>query len=174
MRIFAKIDETVCAMTPLVKTVLSKSFFSDPAVLEKFYGWLEGGLNRLSLEKEESNRVVLATAEAFSNAVQHGNRANPQKKVKVKVSYFGPRLSVWVGDEGPGSPPFSSKKSRLFDTSGRGWELMHQLADGVSIRRENGFFWVELSFKMPKSYKGKSKEKRGKKGVRKIRSGSRR
>ncbi|HLG93410.1 MAG TPA: ATP-binding protein [candidate division Zixibacteria bacterium] len=173
MRIFAKIDETAQAMTPRTKTVLSKTFSSDSGALEDFYIWLEGALHALSLGKKEADRVILAVAEAFSNAIQHGNRSNPKKKVQVHLCRSGNRLDVWVGDEGEGSAPHSSRKSELFDTSGRGWEMMHQLAEEVSIRRENGAFWVELSFKMPKNYKGKPKEKRGKKGVRKVRSGGR-
>ena len=161
-------------MTPPVKTVLSRSFFSDPAVLEGFYVWLEGELNSLPLGKKDSNRVVLATAEAFSNALLHGNCANPKKKVRVELILSGNGLTLRVGDEGEGSQPHPARKSELFDTSGRGWEMMHKLADGVAIRRENGFFWVELSFEMPKDYKEKPKIKRGKKGVRKVRSGSRR
>gem|GEM_PF-385106 len=174
MRIFAKIDGSTGAMTQRTKTVLSRSFSSDPAVLEAFYTWLEEVLRVFPLGKKEADRVVLAAAEAFSNAVQHGNRANPKKRVEVQISFLGPRLIVRIGDQGDGSPPHAPKKSGLFDTSGRGWEMMHQLADGVAIRRENGFFWVELSFKMPKDYTGKPKEKRGKKGVGKIRSGRRR
>lgn len=160
-------------MTARSNTHRSRSFPSDPAVLEDFYTWLEERLEKFPLGKDAANRVVMASAEAFSNALLHGNRANPRKKVEVEVSATGPRLSVRIGDEGPGSPPFASKKSGLFDTSGRGWELMHKLADKLSIRRENGFFWVELSFKMPKDYTGKFKANRGKKGVGKIRSGRR-
>ncbi|MCI0405254.1 MAG: ATP-binding protein [candidate division Zixibacteria bacterium] len=174
MRIFAGIDETTREMTSRAQAVHCKRFSSDPAVLEDFYCWLEEALHALSFEKKEADRVVLATAEAFSNALLHGNRSNPKKKVHVHLCRSGDRLEVRVGDEGEGSPPHPSKKSRLLDTSGRGWEMMHKLADGVAIRRENGFFWVELSFKMPKDYTEKSKEKRGKKGVGKVRSGRRR
>lgn len=160
-------------MTTRAQTFHSKSFPSDPAVLEDFYTWLEKVLGGLALGKKDADRAVIASGEAFSNALQHGNRANPQKKVAVEVSLAGLRLRVRIGDEGPGSLPHASKKSGLFDTSGRGWELMHKLADELSIRRENGFFWVELSFKMPKDYTGKLKANRGKKGVGKVRSGRR-
>ncbi len=160
-------------MTTGGKTLLSKSFSSDPAVLEDFYTWLEGALSPLPFGKEDLNRVVLSTAEAFSNALLHGNRANPQKKVWVQIVRSGRDLAMRVGDEGEGSRPRAPKKSRPLDTSGRGWEMMHQLADRVDIRRENGFFWVELSFKMPKDYKGKPKKKGGQKGAGKIGSGDR-
>jgi anti-sigma regulatory factor (Ser/Thr protein kinase) len=142
-------------------------------VLEGFYVWLERELQAFPFGKRGVDRVVLAAAEAFSNAIQHGNRSNPEKKVWVHLSLSGGRLEIRVGDEGEGSAPHPSKRSGLLDTSGRGWELMHQLADRVSIRRGNGLFWVELSFKMPKNCTGKSKEKRGKKSFGKVRSGRR-
>ena len=63
--------------------------------------------------------------------------------------------------------PITGREKHLMNTEGKKIPL------GVSIRRENGFFWVELSFKMPKDYTEKSKVKRGKKGVRKVRSGGR-
>jgi len=171
MLIFAKSDDEKRPMTTGEKSLLSKSFSSNPAVLEDFYTWLEGALSPLLLGKENLNRVVLSTAEAFSNALLHGNRANPKKKVWVQIVRSGRDLAMRVGDEGVGSRPHAPKKSRPLDTSGRGWEMMHKLADRVSIRRQNGFFWVELSFKMPKDYKEQPKKKGGKKGAGKICSG---
>ena len=171
----AKVDGSQCKMTAQSKTAISRCFSSGgPAVLEDFYHWLESALAGYPLGKEESNRVIMATAEAFSNAVQHGNRSNPQKKVEVEMILSGNGLTLRVGDEGDGSKPYPSRKSTLFDTSGRGWELMHKLADAVSIRLENGFFWVELSFKMPKEKREQLREKGGPKDAGKIRSGGRR
>ena len=169
MHIFANLDETTGAMRNSSKNILCKSFVSEPAVLEEFYTWLETELKSFPLEPKEAERVVMAAAEAFLNAIVHGNRVDPGKKVEVELCLSGARLLVRIGDEGPGSAPRAPKKSRLLDTSGRGWELMHQLADGVKIHRENGFFWVELSFKMPKSYTGKRKAKGEKRGVGKVR-----
>jgi len=171
MRILAKLDATKPEMTPRKTTVIAKNFRSDPGVLESFYVWLEATLESFFVAKEDSSRMVLATGEAFSNALLHGNRANPRKKVQVQISRSGDGLAARVGDEGEGSQPRSPRKSELFDTSGRGWELMHKLADRVSVRRQNGVFWVELRFKMPKDKQGE--KKRGRRRARKIRSGGR-
>jgi len=167
----ATLDATRPEMTSRRTSIISKSFRSSPTILEAFYVWLEAALKNLFLGRKDSNRVVLATAEAFSNALQHGNRANPQKKVQVQLARFNNGLATRVGDEGAGSKPYPSRKSELFDTSGRGWELMHKLADGVSVHHQNGLFWVELRFKMPKDKQGEKKRSRNR--ARKVRSGNR-
>ncbi len=129
----------------------SKAFPSEPSVLEEWYGWLEKALMRLSADPKWQYRVTVATGEAFTNAIFHGNRAQPDKKVRVDIELSDKMLWVKVGDQGEGSEPRAKKKSGLFDTSGRGWELMHRMADLVKTAFRGGYFWVELGFKMPKN-----------------------
>jgi len=78
-------------MTPRAPAVRSKSFSSDPAVLEDFYIWLEEVLHVFPLDKKDSERVVMATAEAFANAIQHGNQAITRLELA--------RLGEGLGDE---------------------------------------------------------------------------
>jgi anti-sigma regulatory factor (Ser/Thr protein kinase) len=139
-------------------TARAKIYPSDPAVLEEFYGWLEKNLMQFSDDPKWQYRVTVASGEAFTNAIFHGNRSQPDKQVRVDIELSDSVLWVKVGDQGEGSPPKARKKSGLFDTSGRGWELMHQMADAVKTGFTGGFFWVELGFKMPKNIE----EKRGK------------
>lgn len=151
---------------------ITKDFASNPEVLETFYGWVEKALGRLGLEENWTNRIILATGEAFSNALMHGNRANPKKRVRLLISLSGKALRVRVGDQGEGSNHNPARRSSLFDTSGRGWEMMRKLADRVVTSRQNGYFWVELRFKMPKQEQDGQKKKRGLKSGRKVGSRS--
>lgn len=142
----------------------STTYPSEPAVLEEFYGWLERGLMQFSDDPKWQYRVTVASGEAFTNAIFHGNRAQPDKKVRVDIVLLDNTLWVKIGDEGEGSLPRAKKKSGLFDTSGRGWELMHQMADAVKTGFGGGFFWVELGFKMPKNREEKRGQRAGKIG----------
>jgi len=143
---------------------ITRTYPSNPDILEDFYTWLEGTLKKFSADEKWHYRVTVASAEAFTNAIIHGNQSKPQKQVKVEAWLKGRLFWVKIGDEGKGSPPRAPKKSDLFDTSGRGWELMRQMADRLETRRENGIFWVELGFNMPNNKKGQY-------GKRKIGSG---
>ncbi len=147
---------------------LSKTFPSEPSVLEELYGWLEKSLLNFSADPKWQYRVTMATGEAFTNAIFHGNRSRSDKNVLVVIELSGNTLRVKVGDQGEGSPPRAKRKSGLLDTSGRGWELMHQMADAVTTGFAGGFFWVELGFNMPKD---KEVGQRGKKNAGKIGSG---
>lgn len=147
---------------------LSKIFPSEPSVLEELYGWLEKTLMQFSADPKWQYRVTVATGEAFTNAIFHGNRSQPGKKVKVDIELSDSMLWLKVGDQGEGSQPRAKKKSGLFDTSGRGWELMHWMTDRLKTGFKDGFFWVELGFKMPKN---KEVGQGGKKDAGKIGSG---
>lgn len=140
-------------MTETIEKI-HRTYPSNPAVLEDFYAWLERELKKINGDEKWLYRVTLASAEAFTNAIIHGNRSNPNKKVRIEMFPLGDTFWVKIADEGKGSPPQASKKSGLFDTSGRGWELMREMSDKLLTRHENGLFWVELGFKMPKNKQG--------------------
>ncbi|GIV59556.1 ATP-binding protein [Rhodocaloribacter litoris] len=80
-------------------------------------------------------RVVLLTSEAFTNAIEHGNRLDPDKKVTVELSAEPDRIEVWVEDQGPGFDREDVvdplQKENLLEDSGRGLFLIEQLADEV-------------------------------------------
>src|SRR5579864_6478288 len=46
--------------------------------------------------------INLAIEEALTNAIKHGNRLHPKKKVKVEARVSRKRFEIWIEDEGPG------------------------------------------------------------------------
>ena len=59
------------------------------------------------LEKREWNpsdvfAIRLALDEAVANAIEHGNRHDPEKKVQLCAESSGERILVSIQDEGPG------------------------------------------------------------------------
>jgi len=84
--------------------------------------------------------VEIALREALANAVFHGNRGDPERRVHVRV-YGDPGCGVVmaVRDEGPGFEPSEvpdpRSEERLHLTHGRGIFLMQALMDRVEYRR---------------------------------------
>lgn len=50
-------------------------------------------------------RLKLAVIELVTNAIEHGNRFDPKKRVRIVVRARGKRASITIGDEGPGLDP---------------------------------------------------------------------
>ncbi len=85
-------------------------------------------------------RVVLLTSEAFTNAIEHGNRLDPEKKVTVEFNAEQDRIEVWVEDQGSGFDPEEVKDplkgDNIMSDSGRGLYFIEQMADQVIYEDE--------------------------------------
>ncbi|MGQ9480648.1 ATP-binding protein [Chloroflexus sp.] len=93
---------------------------------------------RFGLAPERINDIKTALCEACTNAIEHGNQADPQRKVRVVCTIDEQHLSIEVCDEGT-DPPVLPKKPVEWpicpSTSfrGRGLMLMAALADEVTV-----------------------------------------
>jgi serine/threonine-protein kinase RsbW len=72
--------------------------------------------------------VHLALEEAFLNAVKHGNRMDPTKKVTIEYAVDREKVEIRMTDEGPGFDPASIPDPRvgknLYRPEGRGLLLI--------------------------------------------------
>lgn len=72
--------------------------------------------------------VHLAVEEAFFNAVKHGNKMDPDKKVTIDYVVDQEKVEIWIGDEGAGFDPESVPDPRvgenLYRPEGRGLLLI--------------------------------------------------
>lgn len=108
-------------------------------VLERLaeYGWAE----------RERFAVELALEEALSNAICHGNRNDPDKRVRVRCSLCQARLRLEVEDEGPGFDPDSVPDCTCDQNrekpTGRGLFLMQQYMDRVCYDRRRNRLLLE-------------------------------
>ena len=85
------------------------------------------------------DEIELALSEALANAVVHGNREDPAKKVDICGACEGlDKLILIVTDEGQGFDPTSivdpTSVSNLMATHGRGVFLISRLMDEVEFR----------------------------------------
>jgi serine/threonine-protein kinase RsbW len=83
--------------------------------------------------------INLALEEALTNAIRHGNRLDPNKKVHVEARVTPQRVEVWVEDEGPGfdrkSIPDPTAEENLEKCSGRGILLIEAYMSSVKWDR---------------------------------------
>ena len=98
-------------------------------------------------------RVALLTSEAVTNALEHGNSLDPDKKIIVEFSAEEDRIEVDVQDEGKG---FNRTEVRdplhtdnLLEDGGRGIYLIEMMADEVFYELDGRR--VRMVFKRPES-----------------------
>ncbi|MDI6402300.1 ATP-binding protein [Balneolaceae bacterium ANBcel3] len=108
---------------------------TNPKELDRLAAFSESLSESLGLNDDLTYRVMLTLSEAVTNAMVHGNKNDPKKKVHVEATAEKGVLSFTVSDEGPGFDPASlpdpTLESNLLKTSGRGVWLIHQFADQV-------------------------------------------
>ncbi len=93
---------------------------------------------RAGLDEESAFRLRVAVGEAVANAVLHGNREDPRRRVRVEAEAGSGEARVRVADEGAGFDPEAvpdpTTPGRLERSRGRGLFLIRSLADEVRIR----------------------------------------
>ena len=104
----------------------------------------KAGFRDVSLEQ-----IALAVHETAANAVIHGNRYSPDKKVSVAISILENQFTITISDEGvgfdPQTIPESSSLQELLRDHGRGVYLSRVLMDEYRVQlRETGGTEVTL------------------------------
>ncbi|MFA6637013.1 MAG: ATP-binding protein [Candidatus Omnitrophota bacterium] len=84
--------------------------------------------------------IRVAVEESLRNAMIHGNKMDPEKKVTVEADITEKNIRVCVEDEGegfdPGSLPDPTDEENILKTSGRGVYMIRHLMD--EVKYENG------------------------------------
>ena len=93
-----------------------------------------------NLKRDSFNLVFLGISEAVNNAILHGNKLDPEKKVFVSLNLNVHRLVVEVEDEGEGfcdhelMDPILPKNVQL--EGGRGIYIIRQLANELAFKED--------------------------------------
>jgi serine/threonine-protein kinase RsbW len=100
--------------------------------------------------EDHYGNILIALTEAVNNAIMHGNKLNPDKKVSLSMETTTKDVEFTIKDEGPGfdyeNVPDPTLPENLEKLSGRGVFLMKSLADDVAFE-ENGAI-IRLKFSM--------------------------
>ena len=100
---------------------------------------LKDSLERLGLDEDARHWVDIAVREAVANAIKHGNRQDPAKRVTVDLSLDDQDLVIRIEDEGEGFDPARVDDplapQNVLKTNGRGIFYMHKFMDEVHYGR---------------------------------------
>lgn len=141
-----------------IKQEIEFTFLSRFSYLEKVNDLVSQLFKRTPMGADEIWELKLALHEVGINAIEHGNKMNPDKAVKVRCSFFDERLEFVVEDEGEGfSPdniPDPTSCEAMQRERGRGIFLVTQVVD--EVKYINGGAKVKLvkHFNMPAKLKG--------------------
>jgi serine/threonine-protein kinase RsbW len=104
----------------------------------------------LDLSDEVYGNVLVATMEATNNAIIHGNKSDPEKKVRINILLEKKELKVHIEDQGKGfdysTVPDPTAPGNLEKINGRGIFLMERLSDEILYLEEGRI--VELKFRI--------------------------
>lgn len=126
---------------------------SFPSVADNI-GLVEKLINEIcsayGVSEDYYGNILVAVTEAVNNAMQHGNKLDPGKKVDLAFHAGEKSLSFEVRDQGKGfdfkNIPDPTNPENLEKPHGRGVFLMRHLADNVEFS-DNGRS-VQLKFQI--------------------------
>lgn len=103
--------------------------------------------------EDNYGNILIAVTEAVNNAIQHGNKLDPEKSFELEVESTESQVTFKVRDEGPGfnfdDLPDPTDPQNIENPHGRGIFLMKHLADSVEFSEDGRV--VELKFKFTSS-----------------------
>jgi serine/threonine-protein kinase RsbW len=107
---------------------------------------------QLHIDDGMMHRLLVSCTEAVNNAIVHGNKSDPDKKVIIRCVVKKRTLTICVIDEGKGFDPESLQDPRdeknLLKENGRGVFLMRSLMDKVVFKRLKSGSVVEMKVKL--------------------------
>ncbi len=113
---------------------------SKPSAVTSVFQQIQARLVDHNFGKDDIFAVHLTLEEAFLNAVKHGNKMDPSKKVKVEYSIDADKIEISITDQGSGFQPEAVDDPRfgenLFKPGGRGLLLMNSYMDMVKFNQQ--------------------------------------
>lgn len=106
---------------------------SERNEIMKFEDLLDNVNEKFGLEMEKFINLKIACSEALINAIVHGNKEDPLKKVFTEIIYGGETIIIRILDEGSGfvinSVPDPTSEENILKESGRGLFIIKSLVD---------------------------------------------
>jgi len=124
------------------------SVASVPDSIPVVEAFVEEKLKERVPSEDDRDSIAIALTEVVSNAIYHGNKQDPQKKVSVRGWIEAGKVRLEVQDEGEGFDPNSLGNpldpENLMKDSGRGIFILKALMDEVHFDFSRGGTVVTL------------------------------
>ncbi|MCJ7497205.1 MAG: ATP-binding protein [candidate division Zixibacteria bacterium] len=117
---------------------------SSQIYLAKVDNFVEKRLKKLGLNKDQLADIAISVTEVVNNAIVHGNKNDPAKKVTLRLETDESSITIEVEDEGKGfdlnTLPCPITEENLFKEVGRGIFILRSLMDKVDFvfKKEGG------------------------------------
>ncbi len=116
---------------------------SDPTLIREVDEFVEVRLRNLELDDTIVADIAICATEIVNNAIEHGNKEDPSKRVTLEMRTENGSVEITVSDEGhffdPGEIENPVSEENLLREVGRGIFIVRQLMDKVDIKRgDNG------------------------------------
>lgn len=94
--------------------------------------------------------IMIAVTEAVNNAINHGNKLDPTKKVQFNVEADKHKIYIFIKDEGMGFNPSEIDNcldpENLLKASGRGVFIIKELMHEVNIHSNSHGTIIEMTY----------------------------
>ena len=116
---------------------------------------VEEAIREYNLSEDLAHWIELTISESMINAIQHGNKCDPEKKATLKISSDGNSIEITVEDQGKGfqldDVADPTNVENLLKPSGRGILIIRSFMDEVDLsRREGGGSRLRMVKRIPK------------------------
>ena len=115
-----------------------KSNFELVDLVQTVFEYLAG---QVGFDADSTHWMSVAIRESVTNAVRHGNKNDPSKRVMVRFEYNEPYFKVFVEDQGEGFDPETLPdplaEENLLRANGRGIFFMKSFMDEVEYNFPN-------------------------------------
>ena len=111
--------------------------------MEAVHEVIAEAISEYKLTDDLAHWIELTISESMINAIQHGNKADPNKKATLKISSNGDSIEIIVEDQGCGfkldKVADPTDTANLLKPSGRGILIIRSFMDEVDLtQREEG------------------------------------
>lgn len=114
---------------------------SKPENLVLIEKLVEDVCDLFDVNEEIYGHILVVLTETFNNALEHGNKLNPDKQITITFKIKSDKLIFTVKDEGLGFDYFNiadpTEPHNISKSKGRGIFLMKQLSDNIYFE-DNG------------------------------------
>src|SRR5271169_5450719 len=90
-------------------------------------------------DEDDQQRIEMAVHESMINAIWHGNKNDPEKRVWLQFRIFDDRFEIRIRDQGAGFEisgiPHPLEPENLLKVSGRGIFLIRSFMDDFHVTR---------------------------------------
>ncbi len=108
---------------------------NDPLAIRALQERVASAMEEMEYTERDLFSIRLALEEALVNAVKHGNRCDPEKRVRVGCQVNSVKIRIEVEDDGDGftpqEVPCPTDGNNMLRPSGRGIQLMRHFMCAV-------------------------------------------